>query len=560
LHTVEGRIPAFWGRDDFDVEVLLEAPVRGVIRGAIGFAGEERQRLQTTRALFRILLRSPSGKREVTVLETEVESKNGLDFESFSAPLPDAWEGPARLRLEVRYQGKRRLRAAWINPVVEREELRREAPLWAPNLLLITSDTTRQDTLEVYGGAAVTPHLMALAHDGIIFRNAFSVAFGTAPSHTSLFSSSHPAEHGVYNNASIAASGLTTLAEKLREAGYSTAAFVGAKPVGHRLGLAQGFDLYDDIFIDNPGSWKKVYRARHERRAPETTAQFFKWLDETTEEGPFFVWLHFFDPHAPYDSPTDTTASTGAGASASRSDERTQDEFKEGSYRDEITFVDSSIGDILERLRGESLYDNTLIAFVADHGENLAERGSAMAFGHGGLYAGVARIPLILKLPSSLFAGSEQDFLLGNLDLAPTLVDLMGLGAPIEWSGKSFARLLGEGPGTKFRPHLILEGAHRHEISVRTPKQMYRELLPDHEQNEQLAQILGYSPEQSTQLFDLETDREELFDLASSSPLVVEELRSLARQFLAEHERKEAQILDSPAHLKALEALGYVNR
>lgn len=560
MYTAEGRAPAFWGHDDFDLEVVLEAPVRGVVRGSLGFAGEERPRLQATRALFRILLLSPSGEREITLLEIEAESKTGLDFQPFSAPLPEGWQGAARLRLEVRYQGKRRLRAAWIDPVVEREEPRREALPGAPNLLLITSDTTRQDTLGVYGGAAATPHLTSLREDGILFQNAYSVAFGTAPSHTSLFTASHAVEHGVYNNAGIAAPELTTLAEQLRDAGYLTAAFLGAKPVGHKLGLAQGFDLYDDIFIDDAGGLKDAYQAQHERRANVTAARFLKWLDGSSGEGPFFAWLHFFDPHAPYDPPKAADSQEQASRSMSAPEKLTLDEFKEMRYRDEITYLDSFLGEILLRLRSDGLYDSTLITFVADHGENLTERGPAMAFGHGGLYGGVTRIPLILKLPASRLAGSRQDFLLGNLDLAPTMVDLLGVEAPPEWSGKSFARLLGAGPQVRFRPHLVLEGAHRHEISVRTPNRMYRELLPDQQQNQPLAQMLGYSVEQPAQFFDLAADREELFDLGSNSPQEVAELRALAREFLAKHERKEAQVLDSPEHLKALEALGYVNR
>ena len=171
----------------------------------------------------------------------------------------------------------------------------------ARNVLLITSDTTRRDQLSVYGGPVATPHLEALGKEGVLFHQAFSVAFGTTPSHTSLFTSSHPSAHGVYDNRSIVGSEQVTLAEVLRDAGYATAAFVSARPVARAVGLAQGFDVYDDVLVRDESSGLGPL-ARGQRRADVTIDRFLDWFGEGPPE-PFFVWLHVFDAHQPYSPP-----------------------------------------------------------------------------------------------------------------------------------------------------------------------------------------------------------------------------------------------------------------
>lgn len=614
IQTPTDRLPAFYSFNDFDLEVPLEEPIGGLVRGFYGFttgprapdsrapdarapdaqapdarapdarapdarAPDARAPEKPARARFRILLRSPTGNREEVVHEAEFTGRSEYAFEEFSAPLPDVWQGAAFLRFEVRYLTPRRLRAAWLDPVVERLEPRSAPPEGAPNLLLITSDTTRQDILGVYGGPAETPRLEALAQDGVRFDNALSVAFGTTPSHTSLFTSSHPADHGVYDNATIVGEGLETLAEVLRAAGYTTAAFVSATPLINQLGIAQGFDHYDDLFLLDDAS-HLGRTARQQRRADLTIDRCLRWLDQQPPR-PFFLWLHLFDPHQPYlkpphedGDPAEAVDDIEARFRAPNGNARAvylDDTFDTDAQRQElarrarerylgeIAFLDRQLGRLFDDLRGRGLYDGSVIAFLADHGETLDEHERVLAFRHQGLHGSVARIPLLLKLPEGRLAGTRKEFLLGNLDLAPTLVDLLGLEVPGQWTGRSFLRLLEQEAEATFRPHLVLEGSHQQEISVRTPGSMYREVLPEFHQHREVSAYLGYDPDHPVEFYDLEVDRKEQKDLAAAAPPELERLRSLGREFLSRRERANAETLESEEHRRGLEALGYVN-
>ena len=184
-----------------------------------------------------------------------------------------------------------------------------------------------------------------------------------------------------------------------------------------------------------------------------------------------------------------------------------------------------------------------------------------MAFGHQGLHSGVAHLPFVLKLPQSRFAGQTSAGLLGNLDVAPTLLDLLGLDAPEGWSGKSFRRLLGDpSESAEFRPYLVLEASHQQEISVRTPKSMYREILPLHRENQELYPFLGYADGDPFQFFDLEQDPGENSDLGRQRPEELVRWGEVVRQHLLERDASLAGTLETEEHLEALEALGYIQR
>lgn len=573
-----GRVPAWVGKNDYRVEVRVDRAANAVVRGAFGFAVTPGPPVPST-ATFRIRWSSLSAEEDGKLLEATVTSGGEPVFEPFEISVPEDRTGGARIVFEVEFAGPKELeqrqRAAWIDPVVDEQDPSRVRPAaGAPNVLLITADTTRQDVLGPYGGAAPTPALDALAADGLVFDDAFSVAFGTTPSHAALFTASHAARTGVYDNRSIVSPEAQTLAEVFHGAGYTTAAFVSAVPVTRALGFSQGFDTFDD-FLGRDRLSGLGRLSDHQRRADVTAERFLAWLDRRRTE-PFFAWIHFYDPHQPYlpTAPRDPDRSRvlryfeeddgtpkllrltpGLMADPELLKQVEAEAFKR--YCAEVSFMDRQLGRVLEELKTRGLYEEMTIAFVADHGENLAERGRPLAFYHQGLFTGVTRLPFLLKLAESRYAGSRRRLLLGNLDIAPTLLELAGIEPPPEWQGRSFRRLLGEEGDRSFRPYLVLEGGLRQEVSVRTLDWMYRTVLGEDRSRAELLTFLGYRPGRPQELYDLRTDPGESEPIDPLARTVSGRLEGVLDEFLAPS-AAAAEREESAEHLKALKGLGYI--
>jgi choline-sulfatase len=285
-------------------------------------------------------------------------------------------------------------------------------PPQRPNILLITIDTLRADHLGCYGyGPAATPVLDSLAARGVRFTAAIAHTPLTAPSHASILTGLLPLGHGVRDNgAFVLPTSPATLAELLQGDGYRTAAFVSGFPLDRRFGFARGFETYDDHLL----------RGRDRRRAPyvERTAEAptrlaSEWIRGTSD--PWFVWVHYFDPHAPYEPPADL-----AGRFASR------------PYDGEIAFVDRELGRLLEIAAGHSR--NTLVLVTSDHGESLGEHGEAT---HGVfVYDSTLRVPWIMAGPG-ISPGRVSPVVARGIDVAPTLLDYAGLQAPRAMQGRS---------------------------------------------------------------------------------------------------------------------------
>lgn len=578
LDLPQGHLPVALARHDADVAIRIDGPSGATVRGEYGFAPATEETEPST-ATFRIRLLSAEGTVLGSLLE-ERRSSEDAAFRQFAVSVPAGRTVPVYVGFDVRYESpraeRRRRAAVWVDPVIEqRVEPPRRPDADASSLLLITADTTRQDVLGPYGGEAATPSLDALAADGIVFENAFSVAFGTAPSHASLLTASPAAEHGVYDNQTILSPELLTLAEVLQGRGYETAAFVSAVPVARNLGFPQGFDLYDDLLGLDASSGLGDF-AKYERRAEVTAGRFLAWLERGSRQEPFFVWLHFYDPHQPY-APPGPTATDPAGLYGyfvtpegepkhlrlpaklrdnPRRLERVEAMARE-RYLAEVEHMDAQVGRVLDALKAKGLYDGMTVAFVADHGENLGEREHPLAFEHHGLFKDVTRLPLVLKLPGSKLAGRRPDFLLGNLDVAPTLLEIAGVEAPSQWSGRSFLRLLGEPQGREFRPYLVLEGANRQEISVRTRQWMYRRVLGEFRSQAEKLFFLGYASGRPQELYDLGADPGETVGLDPEGHPASGRLEEVLREF-AVHETAHGERLETREHLEALKALGYL--
>jgi choline-sulfatase len=264
-----------------------------------------------------------------------------------------------------------------------------------PNVLLITLDTTRADHLGAYGYAeAQTPNIDRLAREGLLFERAATTAPITLPAHVSLLTGLYPFAHGVRNNGNFRlADSVPTVATALRDAGFSTAAFVSAFVLARRYGLDRGFADYDDQF-------------ELERRGDATAAAAASWFERhVAEPTPFFVWVHLYDPHDPYDPPSPFRES-----------------FARSPYDGELAFDDRVIGSLLDRLAAVNLLSSTLVAIVGDHGESLGEHREAT---HGMfVYESAVRVPMIIWWPGTVPARRVAS-LVRTIDLAPTLLALV---------------------------------------------------------------------------------------------------------------------------------------
>lgn len=255
-----------------------------------------------------------------------------------------------------------------------------------PNVLLLTVDTLRPDALGwVRDGrgesAGATPHLDRLAAEGLAFAGAVAPAPLTLPSHVTMMSGLLPPRHGVRDNGQVVGAAPALLAERLGAAGWTTAAFVSGFPLASRFGLDRGFSHYDDRFTSGQGAWL-------ERPAPETTAAALSWLERAPR--PWFLWLHYYDPHHPY----------------------------QPSYAAEVSRVDREIGRLRAALAGQEV----LTVFAADHGESLGEHGEAT---HGYfVYDSTVLVPLVLHWPGRI-AGGRGGRGARLVDVAPTLLELL---------------------------------------------------------------------------------------------------------------------------------------
>ncbi|MGD2294756.1 MAG: sulfatase-like hydrolase/transferase [Candidatus Aminicenantes bacterium] len=280
------------------------------------------------------------------------------------------------------------------------------------NVLLITIDTLRADRLSCYSDKHIqTPNIDSLAERGVLFTRAFAHTPTTLPSHANILLGTTPLYHGVHENVNFfVPEEHLTLAEYLKAHGYATAAFVGAYPLDSRFGLSQGFDLYDDSY---ERSHSKNFLDL-ERRAEAVVENVFRWFE--TADSPWFVWVHCFDPHTPYNPPGDFKS-----------------RFKKNLYNGEVAYVDSVLGTLFELLEERRLWDSTLVVFTGDHGESLGDHGEET---HGFFaYNATLWIPLIFVIPGISQARINQP--VGHTDIFPTVCETLGFEKPTGLQGIS---------------------------------------------------------------------------------------------------------------------------
>jgi len=330
-----------------------------------------------------------------------------------------------------------------------------------PNVILITLDTVRADRMGFLGSKlGVTPQLDALATQSVIFEHAYSQAPITPVSHATILTGTFPQYHGIRNFGDRLPPTVPFLPDILHAQGYHTGAFVGSIILDPKNGFASGFERGFDVY--NAGFHRQKTGERREasmqRRGEVTLGFALEWIGQQ-KGGPFFLWFHLWDAHDPYNPP-----------------EPFRSRFPNAPYNGGIAYVDSIVGKLLDYLRSQGLYDNTLIAVAADHGESLGEHGELT---HSiFLYDSTIHVPLLLKLPSNRSAGQRVNATASLVDLAPTVLEVLGQTPPTNMQGHSLLPLIGD-PHPENRPSLAT-GDHSERsfgwsalVSLRSGNQLY---------------------------------------------------------------------------------------
>jgi choline-sulfatase len=290
----------------------------------------------------------------------------------------------------------------------------------ARSAILITVDTLRWDALGFAGNELVeTPVLDRLAAAGLVLDQARAHNVFTLPSHANILTGLLPYQHGVRDNAGfVLPDGVPTVAALLRDQGFATAAVIGAFPLDARFGLDRGFDLYDDAYPE--GGYQEFRQP--ERRGREVVERGLAWWREHDGERRF-LWLHLFDPHAPY-----------------QAEEPLRTRFRDAPYLGEVAAVDAALGALLEPLLADPPGD-TLVVFTSDHGESLGEHGEQT---HGLFaYDATLRVPLVLWGPG--IPAARSAVAAAHVDLVPTLLDALGVASPGGLAGESLLEVAARG-------------------------------------------------------------------------------------------------------------------
>ncbi|MDH3626298.1 MAG: sulfatase-like hydrolase/transferase [Acidobacteriota bacterium] len=395
------------------------------------------------------------------------------------------------------------------------------------NVLLITVDTLRADHLGVYGATQIeTPNMNRLATGGVWYEQAVAASPITLPSHATILTGLDTPHHGVrHNGLFVLDEKFETLAEILRQRGYSTAAFTGAFVLDQRYGLGQGFDHYDDqVHI---GGGKRPGGTYVERDAGVVVDRALQWLNTRDTDRPFFVWLHFYDPHAPYRAPSPW-----------------MERYATNPYAGEVAWVDDRVGHLLEELGEAELLDHTLTVLTADHGEGLGQHDE---WTHADLiYESTMRVPLIFSGPSVARGGGPvRDRLAATVDVLPTVLSLLDI--PFDGNRFDGIDLIGEPISPDRQVHVetmapLLDYGWSSLHGLRTLTTKYID-APDPE------------------FFDLATDPGELTNLYNDDARAVESRRVLSE--LRSHWGDDLALLDggreqTPDERRRLQSLGYV--
>jgi arylsulfatase A-like enzyme/tetratricopeptide (TPR) repeat protein len=291
-------------------------------------------------------------------------------------------------------------------------------------VLLISIDTCRADYLSCYGyPRKTTPNIDAVAEQGVLFENVISPIPTTLPAHSSVFTGTIPPYHGIHDNMNYRLNDSNvTLAEILKDNGFTTAGIISAFVLDSQFGIDQGFDYYNDDFVTTLNT-----TGVDERLADETSRFAIEWLDKHNDEK-FFLFLHYYDPHFTYEPPEPFRSKF---QTVSESGKNTL-KYQQNLYAGEIAYADHCIGRVLDKLKTLRIYDSTLIIILGDHGEMLGEHAEVTHTFF--IYQSAVKVPLIFKLPGKN-TPRTTDQLAGLIDIVPTICSLLDIETPPQVQG-----------------------------------------------------------------------------------------------------------------------------
>ena len=459
------------------------------------------------------------------------------------------------------------------------------------HIVLISADTLRADRLGAYGYATrpTSPRLDALAEEALLFEVHIAAAPWTTPSHMSLLTGLTPTRHGVTGGDRRLREALqgerpferlpdavTTLAEALGAEGWATGAFTGGATLDPRIGFDQGFGEYDTTMV-------KLDSAKVDR--------VLSWID-AHDEGPFFLFWHTFEVHAPYVSPKfldDVLSATRAHALGERLEHlpekngwkqvraakrvmRNHDaydlEVTRALYDGGVRSFDRWLGELVDGLKERGIWDRTLLVLTSDHGEQLGEEGRPAPYGDGfynvhghTLFEEMIRIPLIVKLPGSAPESLRIPEVTASIDVMPTILDIVGVPVPPEVQGRSL-RPLWEGQAGWMARSALSESLSEGEEKKSLRADRYKYIVDIDAATVVKEGRSHLPPDPPAALYDLVEDPEERRDLLAGAEeeATTRRTRTMAqelRRWLAEVGKPDAGWL-SPETREGLEALGYV--
>ncbi len=432
-----------------------------------------------------------------------------------------------------------------------------------PNILFISIDTLRKDRCSAYGYRRdTTPNLRRLADNGAIFDSAYAPAPTTGPTHATMFTSLYPITHQFKKNGARLSEDYTTLAEYLNASGYHTAAVMGSFVLNSKFGFAQGFEFFDDKFEFSTATCRRErwggipVDEGFDQRANITTQKAINFLQTYSQKDrPFFLFVHYFDPHSPYIPPEPFNSRF-----ASQKIQPTPIDKYSALYDGEVAFADHEIGNIIKTLERMGYIDDTLIIVTSDHGEGLGQHGN---LGHTvNVYEELVRIPLLFYWPNHIPRGRIINAPVELVDLMPTIFDLIGItDDKSSFQGQSLSNALCNGSKLNLDRPVYLHRPYFRGIYL--PVLYNRKIWLKGEHFAIKAKNWKYieaEEENTKELFDLNADPQELKNIYSSFPEKAAELKTRLQKWKKEYTRQSTkQNIISDEDRKRLETLGYVD-
>jgi arylsulfatase A-like enzyme len=331
-----------------------------------------------------------------------------------------------------------------------------------PNILLIVVDTLRSDFISAYGFPhPITPNIDALAHEGVVYENAISPSPWTTPSHASLFTGQYPSRNGVDGRNILLDPASKTLAAELSRSGFQTAGFINNVYIRRQTGLGRGFQQYEEFWGRNECSsimllvefMREKFNPREDTGAMETRKAMNDWLHhDWTGKHPFFLFVHLMEPHAPYGTPASKVQKfLPPGVTPQQAAKVNQDpeifisgqlkmtphdfEILTALYQNDINYVDSVIGGIIQDLRQRNLLDNTLVIFTSDHGEHFGDHG--LMSHELSLYDVLLHVPMIIRFPNGRNSGTRIKETVQTIDIFPSILHFLKSESKLDLQGFS---------------------------------------------------------------------------------------------------------------------------